>query len=60
MEVGVEYQNASPFETDACNVTLPDPHLDAGVVLSILGIVIVVLAEIFRTGSPGIPPYSTI
>ena len=56
----MSYQLIIPLEVAAERVTLPDPHLELGVVLVMVAIVRVVLAEIWSTGSPDIPPYSTI
>jgi hypothetical protein len=40
------YQFTPAFEAEAFRVTGPEPQIEPGVVLSILGITIVVLAEI--------------
>ena len=54
------YQLMVPAVAVASSVTVPASHLDAGVVLDIAAIVKVVLAESCKTGSPTVPPYSTM
>ena len=57
--LGVEYQLTIPFEALALRVKLDGPQLLKFVTPFIDGIVIVVLVEICKIGSPVMPPYST-
>ena len=54
------YQYTLSLLLEANNVTDPLPHSLLAPVLVIACIVMVEVAEICNTGSPGIPPYSTI
>ena len=54
------YHFTVPFDAVALKFTVPFPHLLCATVEVIEGITMVELVEICKTGSPGIPPYSTI